>query len=186
VALSIENLASEVSASERFLLRRTIGRLQGSVTQFESTVGSLRSTVAALEERLRGISAGYAPTVRERLDFFARSHAIFFSDDTTFADEAAAAAVLDQVAELIKATGTLVRIVGFTDETGQPQRNQVLATERASRVRAALVQRGVPAELLAVIGRADGVRISTQRGGSGSPNRRVEFEPAFVNEPRGG
>ncbi len=58
---------------------------------------------------------------------------------------------LQQVGVLVKnAPGATVRLRGFTDTTGNPERNQLLSQKRAEAVRAVLVAAGVPDKRVSV------------------------------------
>lgn len=122
------------------------------------------------------------PTPVQRLQNWASDNAVFFSNGTQFRQPTAVASRLDVLARLMRDARRLVRLVGYTDERGGLQRNNTLSLARAERVRDELIDRGVPAGLLVVVGRAgNGVDISTETG-ERSPNRRVEFEVGFAGE----
>ena len=121
------------------------------------------------------------PTPSERLEEWIGSHAIFFSSDSNFKNPEMTARHLDELARLMKASGANLRIVGFTDEKGTSRQNSPLAQDRAEAVEAELVRRGVNPDRMVAIGRHDLKYISSIVGDS-SPNRRVEFELAFVGE----
>jgi outer membrane protein OmpA-like peptidoglycan-associated protein len=121
------------------------------------------------------------PGPRAALEAFARSHAVFFSDDIFYRDEPKATATLDELARLMARTGDVVRLVGYTDERGAQSRNNSLSLARAQKVRDALVSRGVAESRLIAIGRPGVLDISPSIG-TASPNRRVEFEIGFVGE----
>jgi len=121
------------------------------------------------------------PTPHEKLAEWIRDHAVFFSNDTRFRNPQMASAHLDELAELMQATTASVRVVGFTDEQGSSRQNSPLSRDRAELVRRALITRGVPEDRLIAVGRLDAKDISSIVGES-SPNRRVEFEFAFVGE----
>jgi OOP family OmpA-OmpF porin len=114
---------------------------------------------------------------------FAATHAIFFANGTDFLDPGRAAWTLDEMAVLMKGNALILRIAGYTDETGGTARNSPLASSRADAVVAELVKRGVAANRLVAVGRAERSSISPVTGAS-SPNRRVEFEVAFEGEGR--
>jgi outer membrane protein OmpA-like peptidoglycan-associated protein len=121
-------------------------------------------------------------TPLERLRRWTAVNAVFFSNGTQLRDPNGTGARLDTLARLMKESGQLVRLVGYTDERGGLSRNNTLSLARAERVRDELVDRGVPERLIVVVGRAgNGVDISTVVG-EASPNRRVEFEVGFIGE----
>lgn len=121
------------------------------------------------------------PSPRERLEAFAKAHAIFFSTDLDYRDSEATTRWLTELATLAKAAQVTLRLVGYTDETGNNVRNVSLAQERAAKVRDELIARGVGADRILSVGRASALDISDIRG-AGTPNRRVEIEIAFEGE----
>lgn len=121
------------------------------------------------------------PTPIERLSAFARTNAIFFGNESDYRDAVVAETALDTAAALIKETGVLIRVVGYTDERGTIGRNVSLSQARAEKVRDALAARGVPEGRLVAIGR-QAARDISPRTGADSPNRRVEFEIGFAGE----
>lgn len=141
---------------------------------------------AAVDAQLQGLRKEIAalapkPDPRADLENWLRTHAIFFSEDTTYSAPDSSDAALDALARLMRDTDTVVRIVGYTDERGTNDRNLALAQARADRVAADLVRRGVDPSRFKTVGRTAVLDIS-QRSGASSPNRRVVFEPAFVGE----
>ncbi len=120
-------------------------------------------------------------TARERLQSWAKANAIFFADGTEYRNQQSAQASIEALARLLRESGALVRVVGYTDERGGPTRNVSLASTRAQRVFDALLERGVPKQQLIAFGRPGGAEISASVGPQ-SPNRRVEFEVGFEGE----
>lgn len=120
-------------------------------------------------------------TAFERLTVWVKSHAVFFGEDLAYRDETGTRATLDDLAKLMRETEALVRIVGYTDAKGTTDRNTALSEDRARKVADALIERGVPAARLVVVGRQDANQIAS-RVGDTSPNRRVEFELGFDGE----
>jgi outer membrane protein OmpA-like peptidoglycan-associated protein len=120
------------------------------------------------------------PTARERLAAWTRDNAIFFGNGSEYRDAAAAERTLDGLAKLMIEAKAFVRVVGFTDDSS-PQRNGPLAQARADKVSASLIERGVPRNLTASVGRANGGDLSLEKGPQ-SANRRVEFEIGFIGE----
>lgn len=121
------------------------------------------------------------PGPREKLTAFAARHAIFFANGTDFRAPADAARKLDELVMLMRGNAITVRVVGYTDDSGGRTRNSPLADSRAEAVVTELTRRGIPAERLIPVGRADRLSLSTVAGAA-SPNRRVQFEIAFQGE----
>jgi outer membrane protein OmpA-like peptidoglycan-associated protein len=119
---------------------------------------------------------------REQLILAARGHAIFFGDGTQFRDPVQSSRTLDELAALMARDTSLVRVVGYTDGTGTPAANAALAQARAESVIAGLVQRGVARTRLVALARTTPEYNIASGAGSGSANRRVEFEIGFVEE----
>ncbi|MGE0698588.1 MAG: OmpA family protein [Hyphomicrobiaceae bacterium] len=144
----------------------------------------LEARIAELERQLAEARPS-PPTPRQKLAQLVADNAIFFGNDASYRDAAAAAQVLDAAARLINEAAVAVRVVGYTDEGGTSARNSPLAQARADAVVADLVVRGVPRSLLIPVGRANGANIAPGAGAD-SPNRRVELEIAFAGEKGGG
>ena len=146
-----------------------------------ATVTVAVAQLAALKKRIPKPPPRYAPSALDNLEKYIRHHAVFFGVDANFRDRKQAARVMDQMAEHIKKTKVIVRVVGYTDEQGTEDLNTPLAQDRANKVTAGLVRRGVPRNRLISLGRKDMRDISPNLG-ERSPNRRVEFEISFDNE----
>lgn len=149
-------------------------------------MASISSTVALAKSLRPAVQpapalAGAPVTPRERLRNYIDAKAIFFGNATDYRDSQMATQILQELAPLIKAAGVLVRVVGYTDEVGNSRRNQPLAQDRAEKVRQDLMTFGAPSMLLSPIGRMDALDLSPSQG-TGSPNRRVEFELGFDGE----
>lgn len=122
-------------------------------------------------------------TPRQQLEDYVSRHAVFFSNGVAYRDGRDTKKVLDGLADLMRKSKATVRVVGYTDEMGNDDRNTPLSEQRARKVLQALSRRGVPAGQLILLGRKDARDISAATGAA-SPNRRVEFEVAFDNEIR--
>ncbi len=121
------------------------------------------------------------PSAAEKLQAYARRHAVFFGANLDYRNPEGAAKLMTELAALIKASPTLVRLVGYTDEVGGQTRNTQLAQDRAEKVRRDLIAAGVSPGQLVAVGRANAIDLSDTRGAQ-SPNRRVEFELGFEGE----
>ena len=83
------------------------------------------------------------------------------------------------VAGLNETKGVAVRIEGHCDSTGGETYNQMLSERRANAVKAYLVQHGIAAERLSVVGRGEGSPVASNDNEAGRfQNRRVEFHVA--------
>jgi OmpA-OmpF porin, OOP family len=86
-------------------------------------------------------------------------------------------AILDEVAAALKpCAGTSVEVQGHTDLSGVPETNQKLSQERAERVVAALVAKGVPVERMTAKGYGATQPLENARGNAANAkNRRTVF-----------
>lgn len=158
-------------------LRAEIERVGGEIARQHS------ETQASLDALRAGLARLSEATPRQRLEQWARTHAIFFDKETGYRDARVSAAALDELAGLIKQSDALVRVAGHTDEKGGLEHNSPLSLARATKVVAELTARGVPAGRLVAVGRNDVANLSPATGDA-SPNRRVEFEIGFEGEQK--
>ena len=85
-----------------------------------------------------------------------------------------AAPALDQLATELKARPTLrLRIAGYTDKVGEPDKNQALSEQRAEAAKNYLIQAGIAPERLSTIGYGDSRPLYPSPD---ARNRRVEVE----------
>jgi outer membrane protein OmpA-like peptidoglycan-associated protein len=85
-------------------------------------------------------------------------------------------ALLDQLAQQIRACPGVIRIEGYTDTIGRGALNRRLSQARAAAVREALIARGIPAERLRSRGFGARRAIADNQTESGrARNRRIEF-----------
>ena len=98
---------------------------------------------------------------------------LYFIEGTTqLAPESAA--TLDELRAVVTPTSD-VQITGHTDTTGDPATNDALSLARATEIRAALVQQGLPVANARVTGRGQReLKVPTGPGVSEAANRRVE------------
>jgi OOP family OmpA-OmpF porin len=83
--------------------------------------------------------------------------------------------LLDEIASALKpCTGTVVEIGGHTDASGSVSINTSLSQERADRVRAALVERGLPEAQLTAKGYGPS-QLKNPANPRAAENRRIEF-----------
>lgn len=87
--------------------------------------------------------------------------------------------ILDQIADILKNNQTSVKLIasGFTDYIGTKEFNQTLSVKRANAVKVYLLDKGVPASNISVIGYGKEKPIATNKTETGrQKNRRVEFQ----------
>lgn len=88
-------------------------------------------------------------------------------------------AILDEAANTIKKmkAGTKVEIQGYTDSDGDDNANMKLSQDRADSVKAALVQRGVSADMLSTKGFGETNPIASNDTAEGkAQNRRIAYD----------
>jgi outer membrane protein OmpA-like peptidoglycan-associated protein len=86
------------------------------------------------------------------------------------------AALLDRLAREAQACPGSIRIEGYTDSSGRAAANQRLSSARAAAVRAALIERGIPAERLQSKGYGAKHPVANNHTAAGrAKNRRIEF-----------
>jgi hypothetical protein len=98
---------------------------------------------------------------------------VFFDVGQVTINEGGRKTILD-FAQLIKGNQDVVEVTGYTDQTGDPAKNQEIAKERANAVRDALVAAGVPEGRVALKPPTD---VMTGAG-SDADARRVEITKA--------
>jgi outer membrane protein OmpA-like peptidoglycan-associated protein len=154
----------------------TAGAALAAAEEIDMVAVALAQTVA-LQRSLPVASA------RDKLEDWTRANAIFFAGEAEYRDPDAAARKIAELAGLMKSADVVVRVIGYTDGLGGSDRNSPLSVARAEKVAAGLRASGVPASRIVAIGRALPLDISAETG-TGSPNRRVEFELGFEGEAR--
>jgi hypothetical protein len=120
------------------------------------------------------------------------SFMVFFDWDRSNLS-AQAQSTIQQAAQAYKTRGSArVTATGHTDTSGSEAYNMALSLRRANTVKNALVQQGVPASAISVIGRGEqGLLVQTGDGVREPQNRRVEIMmdgavavPAIFNDPK--
>jgi OOP family OmpA-OmpF porin len=85
--------------------------------------------------------------------------------------------ILDELAKALKACGGLsIAVEGHTDDNGDKDVNRVMSQERADRIKAGLVERGIPDNLITATGYgATRPRAQGSDAAADAQNRRIEF-----------
>lgn len=91
--------------------------------------------------------------------------------------------ILDEIAAALKpCPGLAVAVGGHTDNAGNAEVNRILSQERADRVRAGLIERGIPAEHITAIGYGAEQPLASGNGPeAAAQNRRIEFKLTVAN-----
>lgn len=92
--------------------------------------------------------------------------------------------ILDEVAAALKpCSGLAVAVGGHTDDNGNAQVNKILSQERADRVRAGLIERGISENLVTATGFGAEQPLATGDGPEADArNRRIEFKVQAANK----
>jgi OOP family OmpA-OmpF porin len=130
---------------------------------------SIGSTTAS--EKIADCQGGVDDTIAGKTVQF-RSGSAFLSPQSN--------RLLDDIATALKScAGLSVEIGGHTDANGNASVNQVLSQERADRVKAALIERGIDAKLLSATGYGATRPLSKASGREAdAQNRRIAFKVA--------
>ncbi|WP_442754111.1 OmpA family protein [Methylocystis sp. JAN1] len=174
--VQIVALASQTQQDLRAGETRAATTLQEAQSQIESLRSELKEARAAIE---RLVGEHDAP--RAKLQRFIESFAVFFSGSDTLIDPAATAERLDELAALLKASDSGLRVVGYADEVGANVSNRSASRKRADKIVAMLVERGVPRNRLALVSRSTLNPIADSTLDM-VRSRRVSFELPYAGE----
>jgi OOP family OmpA-OmpF porin len=175
------------SEKARRVAEETKSAMQGAA---QNTTGAAKSAVAAL----RSISLPNGLKIDAPQGGFIDSLVVFLSkpdwapgksfafDEITFETDSAAltpdsADQIGQLATVLKAfPSTNVSVEGHTDNTGDPAVNKKLSEDRAAAVKAALIDKGVPADRVTSVGWGAEKPVASNETEEGKlKNRRVEI-----------
>jgi outer membrane protein OmpA-like peptidoglycan-associated protein len=137
----------------------------------------------AMEDATRGTGVEVARTEDDQLKLNVPSDVSFSVGRADIKPELRQ--VLEKFTQGMKSQpSTLVRVVGHTDSTGSDAVNNPLSLDRAESVRSYLVDRGINANRVEVVGRGSREPIAGNGTAEGrAKNRRVEI---FMREPQSG
>ena len=105
---------------------------------------------------------------------------IYFDVNRDDLDAGARAELTAYVKELMTTSPTSVDVVGYTDTSGSADLNARLSEARASSVSAALIEGGLPSDLISRSAAGEGdLAIDTPDGTREASNRRVTVTPVY-------
>lgn len=142
---------------------RDAGALDADLEDLNREVIALRAEIAALETRNAAQNAARAAT----LTAFIEAQELRFDDAAGFAEPDLAHAALTRIADAAIETGARLRVLGFGDLVGTPERTLAVSAERAALVAQILETLGVGADRLDIIG------MGAQVFEGKTPDRRV-------------
>jgi OOP family OmpA-OmpF porin len=118
---------------------------------------------------------------QEDVQALLRARTLRFEEASTRIDRASASLVDEVATALRPCLGSIIEITGHTDSLGSEPGNLALSRERAEAVRAALVERGIPADGLRTRGVGSSVPVDGLEPDDPA-NRRIEFA-VIATEP---
>ena len=91
--------------------------------------------------------------------------------------------ILDELANALKTcAGLSIAVEGHTDDNGDRAVNRIMSQERAERIKAGLVERGIPAGLITATGYgSERPRATGSDAAADAKNRRIEFRIGAAN-----
>ncbi|MBB4196358.1 hypothetical protein CCR94_13495 [Rhodoblastus sphagnicola] len=139
----------------------------------------LAKTEAALAaaEKWRGEREARDNAPAARLARLASASPIVFAEETKLKAPDRAREKIAALAEAVKSGGGGLRVIGYTDSTGNADTNHKLSLARAAFVVKLLVEAGAPPDKLVAVGRGDEQAVADKGGDARAENRRVTFEP---------
>ena len=162
--------AVAAAEAERAEADGAVADADGEVTPVDTAIADRPPASAAVTK-----CQGDVDTLLERKKLSFRSGSAWLSAESR--------AILDEVATVIKpCADARVEVGGHTDDDGNREVNRILSQERADRVRAALVERGVPEALITAKGYGATKPLVAHGGAAADArNRRIEFNVTDAN-----
>ncbi len=162
-----------------------LGEIEASIDQLRRYAEQTNGTLQAINAKAikAQAQADALWNAQRQLGEWVSSHAIFFSEGTSYkTDEQVSRHLGTLVALLQRVPDRPLRIIGYSDAIGSYSNNRRLALDRAERVAAELTAQGIRPERLILLGKTSQDKLISAINGPNSPNRRVEFELGFVGE----
>lgn len=166
-------LSGELPNEDRAALRESVLALNGVGNAIWSEPDS------AELEQIAAAETSAAEECRGELTSVSDSHQITFRSGSPYVNSESQR-LLDRLAEVARGcSGVRIEISGHSNGGGRPNVNMEMSAFRATTVRDALVERGVPAEMLTTIGKGSSEPLGDNP--ADAVNRRVDFTVIVVN-----
>lgn len=152
---------------------------QEMIEALDDRISTLSEMMASIEQRLP------TPAEKELAAFqsWLAQQSVRFDDDSELNDESSTDNMLNEMTNRMSALPNSVglRVIGYSDELGQDSASARISRSRAAFVGDMLNELGLESDRLQVVGRGSEKRI-IDIDGTGSINRRVEFEVFYLVE----
>ncbi|MEM8696905.1 MAG: OmpA family protein [Pseudomonadota bacterium] len=170
-------LTGDVPNGQRAEIRETIAALPGVADAVWE-----EPAPAEIAERTAAETSA-AQTCREELETVIASHRIQFRSGSPYINPESQR-LLDRMAEAARGcTGIRIEIAGHSSAGGRTNVNREMSAFRATTVRDALIERGLPADMFTTIGK--GVSEPLDGNPADPANRRIEFTVSLVDAEAG-
>ena len=170
------NLSGDISNENRATVRESVAALDGVSDASWPVEDPADASVVATETAADSAAAA----CRDQANIVIASHRITFRSGSPYINPASQR-MLDRLADALQGcTGIRIEISGHSNGGGRTNVNMEMSAFRATTVRDALVERGVPTEMLTTIGK--GAEEPLGDDPSDPVNRRVDFTVSLIGE----
>ena len=170
------NLAGDISNDERATAREMVAALDGVSDASWPVEDATEESAAVAETAVDSAAAA----CRDQANTVIASHRITFRSGSPYINPPSQQ-MLDRLAEALQGCeGIRIEISGHSNGGGRTNVNMEMSAFRATTVRDALVERGVPSEMLTTIGK--GAEEPLGDDPSDPVNRRVDFTVSLIGE----
>lgn len=170
------NLTGDISNDDRATAREMVSALNGVSDASWPAADTVDESSAVAEAEMDNAAAA----CRDQANAVIASHRITFRSGSPYVNPASQR-MLDRLAEALQGcNGIRIEISGHSNGAGRSNVNMEMSAFRATTVRDALVERGVPSEMLTTIGKGADEPLGDDP--SDPVNRRVDFTVSLIGE----